>query len=72
MIPPRIDDQERENMVENTSRMNIQRLEEMLQAEREERRKLELQMERMEQEKELLEEQRERGRGEEYWQVGLL
>ncbi|KAM9335197.1 protein fantom [Symphorus nematophorus] len=55
-------DQKREIAEENISRMDIQRLEERLHAEREERVRLELEKEKLRQEKEILEEQRERER----------
>lgn len=54
-------DQKRVKQGENSSRMDIQRLEERLQAEREERGRLELEMERLKRERAILEEQRERG-----------
>ncbi|XP_069015433.1 protein fantom [Embiotoca jacksoni] len=55
-------EQKREWVGENIYRMDIQRLEEMLQAEREERGRLELEKEKLRQEKEILE-QREREKG---------
>lgn len=57
-------DQKRENVCDkNICRMDIQTLEEMLQVEREERIRLELEKEKLIQEKGLLEERREQGRG---------
>lgn len=55
-------DQKREKQGE-ISRMDIQRLEEMLQAERGERSRLELEREKLRREKAMLEEQREREGG---------
>nr|XP_020443602.1 protein fantom-like [Monopterus albus] len=55
-------DQEREDVGENICRMDIQRLEEMLKVEKEEKGRLELEKEKLRQEKELLEEQRENER----------
>ncbi|XP_075307000.1 protein fantom [Odontesthes bonariensis] len=52
-------EQSREMVVESIRRMDIQRLEEMLQAEREERSRLELEKEKLRHEKETLEEQRQ-------------
>lgn len=60
---PREVDQKREKEGENICRMDIQRLEEMLQAEREERGRLEMEKEKLRREKEMLEEQRERHGG---------
>lgn len=56
-------EQKREKQGENICSMDIQKLEEMLQAEREERRRLELEKEKLRREREILEEQRERERG---------
>ncbi len=56
-------EQKREKQGESISRMDVQRLEEMLQAEREERRRLELEREKLRREREMLEEQREQERG---------
>lgn len=57
-------DQKREKWAENSSRMDIQRLEERLQEEREERGRLELELEKLQRERAVLEEQTEqRGRG---------
>lgn len=56
-------DQEREEVAGYACRNNIQRLEEMLHVERNERDRLELEKEKLRQEKEMLEEQRERERG---------
>lgn len=56
-------EQKREKQGEDICRTDIQRLEEMLQAEREERRRLELEKEKLRREREMLEEQRERERG---------
>lgn len=56
-------DQRREKQEENFGRMDIQRLEERLQAEREERSRLEQEMEKEIRSREMLEEQRERERG---------
>ncbi|KAF7229838.1 protein fantom-like [Nothobranchius furzeri] len=53
-------EQRGEKLVENMSKVDIQTLEEALQAEREERRKLELEKEKLKQEKETLEKQRVR------------
>ncbi|XP_074480130.1 protein fantom isoform X1 [Sebastes fasciatus] len=54
--------QRREEQGENISRMDIQRLEEMLQAERGERGRLELEKDKLRREKEMLEEKKERER----------
>ncbi|XP_049923318.1 protein fantom [Epinephelus moara] len=54
--------QRREEQGENIGRMEIQRLEDMLQAERAERGRLELEKEKLRQEKELLEESKEQER----------
>lgn len=56
-------DQEREEVARDVCRNSIQRLEEMLQVERNERGRLELEKEKLRQEKEMVEEQRERERG---------
>lgn len=56
-------EQEREEVAGNACRIDIQRLEETLQVEREERGRLEVEKEKLRQEKEMLEEQRERERG---------
>lgn len=56
-------DQRGKKQGENISRTDIQRLEERLQAEREERGRLELEKEKLRREKEKLEEQRERENG---------
>ncbi|XP_051800041.1 protein fantom [Acanthochromis polyacanthus] len=61
---PREVDQKREKVEENVTRMDIQRLEEMLQAEREERARVELEREKLRQDKEILEEQRGQERGD--------
>ncbi|XP_067436448.1 protein fantom [Thunnus thynnus] len=53
-------DQKREESGENIFRRDVHRLEEMLQAEREDRGRLELEKEKLRQEKQILEEQRER------------
>ncbi|CAN9509455.1 unnamed protein product [Ophioblennius macclurei] len=53
-------DRRTENVVESILRMDLQRMEEMLQAEREERVQLEQEKDKLRQEKEILEEQRER------------
>ncbi|KAI3376547.1 hypothetical protein L3Q82_017002 [Scortum barcoo] len=55
-------EQKREGQGETIYRMDTQRLEEMLQAEREERRRLELEKENLRREMEILAEQRERDR----------
>ncbi|XP_070786062.1 protein fantom [Enoplosus armatus] len=55
-------EQKREKQGENIYRTDIQRLEEMLQAEREDRGRLELDKEKLRRERETLEEQRERER----------
>ncbi|XP_073331535.1 protein fantom [Pagrus major] len=55
-------DQRRERHGENISRTDIQRLEERLQSEREERGRLELEKEKLRREREIFEEQRERER----------
>lgn len=62
-------DQERDKVGGNVCRIDIQRLEEMLQVEREERGRLELEKEKLRQEKEMLEEQRERDRGKRFSSV---
>lgn len=56
-------EQKREKPGENICRTDIQRLEDVLQAEREERGRLELEMEKLRRERDILEEQRERERG---------
>lgn len=58
-------DKHREVDQKRADRVDIQGLEDRLQAEREERRKLELEMEmaKLKQEKEILEKQRDQGRG---------
>lgn len=56
-------DHRSEDVGENIYRMDIRRLEETLQAEREERRRLELEKEELRHEKQILEEQRERAGG---------
>ncbi|XP_026209179.1 protein fantom [Anabas testudineus] len=55
-------EQEREEVAGNACRIDIQRLEETLQVEREERGRLEVEKEKLRQEKEMLQEQRERER----------
>ena len=52
-----------EDVGPNVCRLDIQRLEEALRAEREERGRLELEKEKLRQEKKMLEEHRERDRG---------
>lgn len=64
-------DQKRVKQGENSSRMDIQRLEERLQAEREERGRLELEMEKLKRERAILEEQRERERGKSFSLLAL-
>ncbi|XP_013874687.1 protein fantom isoform X2 [Austrofundulus limnaeus] len=59
----RVVEQKKEKLVESICREDVQRLQEMLQAEREERSKLELEKEKLRQDKKALEEQR--GREEE-------
>ncbi|KAF0039115.1 hypothetical protein F2P81_009599 [Scophthalmus maximus] len=56
-------DRKSEDVGQSVCRLDIQRLEEILQAEREERDRLEREKEKLRQEKEILEEQRDRERG---------
>lgn len=56
-------DRNSEDVGQSVCRLDIQRLEEILQAEREERDRLEREKEKLRQEKEILEEQRDRERG---------
>lgn len=62
--------QKREIQGENGGRVDIQRLEERLHAEREERGRLEMEMEKQRRVREILEEQRERERGRSLGLVG--
>lgn len=57
-------EQKKVKLVENSRTEDVQRLQEMLQAEREERSKLELEREKLRWDKKALEEQREREEGE--------
>lgn len=63
--------QRREEQVENISGTDIQRLEEMLQAERGERGRLELELEKLRREKEMLEEKWEQERGRSFCMLAL-
>lgn len=56
-------DQKREKWAENSSRVDIQRLEERLQEEREERGRLEAELGKLQRERAISEEQREQARG---------
>lgn len=56
-------EQKRENVGENIDRDELQRLEELLQAERGERRRLEEELRKLKEKKEMLEEQREEEEG---------
>lgn len=63
MVKHREVHQRMEEQGENINRMDVQRLEDMLRAERGERGRLEQEKEKLRREKEMLEEQRERERG---------